>query len=89
MLYHPLMQILYICDGVHDSTGFHDVRILRIQRSRDNAGLVFPSLEMWVGKTEEDLGELLLLEKVWKELHRVDTKAGNVLVAAIIKILIS
>lgn len=89
VLYHPFMQILHIRNGVHDSTGFHDVRILRIQGGGNNPGFVLPGLEMGVWETEEDFGQLMLLEEVREELHRVGPNASNVLVAAVVQILVS
>jgi hypothetical protein len=82
MALHPLVQILYIGNRVHDSAGAQHVRILGVERVGHDARLVLALLEVRVREAEEDFGELGLGEEVGQEFHRVGAQAGYVLIAA-------
>jgi hypothetical protein len=71
MALHPLVQILHIGNCVHDSAGAQHVRVLGVERVRHDARLVLALLEVRVGETQEDFGELGLGEEVGQEFHRV------------------
>jgi hypothetical protein len=84
---HPKVKILNVSDGVHYTARAKDVSVFRVESARDDSSLVFPHLEMRIGKADEDFRNLPLEEKVWQEFHRVGPDAADILVGPKITIL--
>ena len=53
----------------------------------DNSPLVFSILEVGIGEEEEHFGELMLLEVVREELHRVAPQTGHVEIVHLVVLL--
>ncbi|KAF1734085.1 hypothetical protein CRV24_005620 [Beauveria bassiana] len=80
VLHHPLVQGLDVGDCVDDAAGPQRVRVLGVERRRDDARLVLAGFKVRVREADEDFAELGFAEKVGQKLHGVGADAGGVLV---------
>lgn len=85
--HHPLMQGFDICNSVHDASRAQRKGVFGVECRGYDSSLVFPCLEVRVGETDEDLGQLCLFEEVGEELHAVGAEAADVLVPASLLVL--
>ena len=77
---HPLVQVLDVGDRVHLPAGRERVGVLGVEGRGDDARLVLAGFEVRVREAEEDFLQLVFVEEVGEEFHRVGPDAGYVLV---------